>query len=129
MRCEKRARILDDVALPEGLHNLRWIRKILGDTLQAAGNAYLLFLLAIASQLGDIRNRAQLVFDALDVILQLAISITTPVYGDQHGYGVAKIGIYYWSDNPWRKLASCVSLIEVVTQLGPEFICVAYAVL
>ena len=80
--------------MPEGLHNLRWIRKILGDTLQAAGNSNLLFLLAITAQLGDIRNRAQLVFNALDVILQLTISITTPVNSDQHRYGVAKIGIY-----------------------------------
>lgn len=38
--------------------------------------------------------RAQLVFKALDVILQLTISITTPVDGDQHRHGVAKIGIH-----------------------------------
>ncbi len=77
--------------MPEGLHNLRWICEILGDTLQAAGNLNLLSLLTIASQLGDVRNRAQLVFNALDVILQLAVTITTPVDGDQHRYGVAKI--------------------------------------
>src|SRR5258708_6136666 len=121
--------MLDDVALPEGLRNLRRIRKILGDTLQAAGNSNLLFLLAIAAQLGDIRNRAQLVFNALDVILQLTVSITTSVDGRKHRYGVAKIGIHDQSGNPWWKLASSVSLIEVVAQFGPEFIRVAYAVL
>ncbi len=77
--------------MPEGLHNLRWIRKILGDTLQAAGNSNLLFLLAIAAQLGDIRNSAQLVFNALDVILQLTVSITIPMDGDKHRHRVAKI--------------------------------------
>ena len=80
--------------MPERLHNLRWIRKILGNTLQAAGNSNLLFLLAIAAQFGDIRNRAELVFDALDVIFQLTVSITTPLDGDKHRYGVAKIGIH-----------------------------------
>ena len=65
---------------------------------------------------------AQLVFNALDVILQLPVSITTPMDGDKHRYGVAKIGIHDQPGNPWRKLASSAGLIEVVAQLGPEFI-------
>src|SRR5260370_12927103 len=111
--------MLHDVGVPKGPPNVRRVRQILRDALQAAGDAYLLFLLAIASQLGDIRNPAQLVFNALDVILQLTVSITTPVDGDKHRDGVAKIGIHDPSPHPWRKLASTVSLIAVGAKLGP----------
>src|SRR5258708_5896473 len=42
---QESAGILDDVALLERLYHLRWIRKVLRNTLQAAGNPDLLFLI------------------------------------------------------------------------------------
>ena len=49
--------------------------------------------------------------------------------GEEHRHRVAKIRIHDQSDNPRRKLAASVSLVEVVPELGPEFIRVSYAVL
>src|SRR5713101_5269148 len=123
------AGILNDVALLKRLDDPVGVGKILRDPLQAAGDPDLLTLLSVAAKFGDVRDGAQFVFDALDVVLQFTVSVTIPVNCNQQRDGVAKIRVDDRPDHSGWKFTGGPGLVQVVTKFGPELVAVLHVVL
>src|SRR5260370_10779573 len=119
-RYQEVAGILNDVALLKRLDDPIGVGKILGDPLQAAGDPDLLTLLSVAAKFGDVRDGAQFVFDALDVVLQFTVSVTISMNCNQQRDGVAKIRVDDRPDDSGWKFTGGSTPFQDVTKLGPE---------
>ena len=76
-------------------------------------------LSAIYGQFAYIANGAQLVLNRVNVIAQLAISVTLPVNGDEQGHRVPKVPI---DDRPADSIGQLggAGLVHLVPYLGPH---------
>ena len=109
----------DDVSLLQRLNHAQRIGEVLRQPFQAAGDPDLLVLLAVGGQLTHVAHGAQLVLDAVRIIVEFAISIALAVNGNEHCHGVAEVGIDQRPDHAFGQFHGA-RLVHFMAQLGPE---------
>ncbi len=101
------------------LGNPERIGEILRNPLQAAGNPDFFALAAVGGELSHIPDGPELILNPVDIITQLPVAVTFPVHRNQHGDGVAEVGIDDRAAHAIGKLG-CPGLVQFMAQFGPE---------
>ena len=97
---------LDDVSLPQGIRYLARVGEILRHPFKAAGDPDLFGLRPVGYELPHFADRAHLVVDLVRKVPQLTIPVPFAVDGDQHGDGIAEIGIHHRPHDAGGKLGA-----------------------
>src|SRR6185369_6495299 len=119
---------LDGVSFPEGIHYLAWIGKILRDPFQAAGDQDFFRLISVGDELSHLADDAHFVVNLVRKVLQLPVSVPLAMDGNQHGDGIAEIGVHHRPHDAGGEFGA-LHHIQLVSQLGPEDVGVLDAVL